>query len=143
MQSASSPQRELPRQRAPFDKDVRSQVQTLLGEIVYGGGPLVERRRQLRYPFPHPIYLTAIGADGITAEGEPIVAVGKDLSETGLGFFHAAPLPSTRMIVSLQTDNKRWLAFIIEIIRSQSIRQGWHEAAGRFVQPVPSPMKPA
>ena len=124
-------------------KTCGKQVRGLISALLYGQDGSVERRRQLRYAFPQPVYLTSLGADGITPEGEPIAAVGKDLSENGLGFYHPAPLPSRRMIVSLQVGDGRWLAFVVELSRCRSIRQGWYESGGRFVQPVPSPMESA
>ena len=144
MGSGSSPQVDSPQKRANgCDNEVRTQVRGLISEMLYAEEAPIERRRQIRYPFPHPVYLTAVGEDGITPKGEPIVAAGKDLSENGLGFFHSVPLPSRRMIVSLQMADGRWLAFVIELNRSHAIRQGWHESGGRFVEAVPSPMESA
>jgi hypothetical protein len=124
----------------PCTKDVRAQVRGLISSILYAEDTPVERRRQVRYPYPHPIYLHNVDENGL-AVGEPIVAAGKDLSESGLGFFHSEPLPNRRMIVSLQVGEGKWLAFLIETGRSQAIRKGWYESGGRFIQPSPSPME--
>jgi hypothetical protein len=102
-----------------------------------------ERRRDDRYAFPCLMYLTPVGEDGRTPNGEPIIAAGKDLSEGGLGFYHPEPLPSQRMIASLQTTSGHWLAFVVELTRSHSISQGWYQSSGRFVEPVVSPMESA
>jgi hypothetical protein len=67
------------------------------------------------------------------------VAAGKDLSETGIAFFHAAPLPSRQMIVSLQVAHGQWMAFVIEMTRNHAIRHDWYESGGRFVRPVTPP----
>jgi hypothetical protein len=125
------------------DKEVRRQVRGLISAMLYGPADVVERRRQIRCAFPQPVYLTPVGEDGITPAGESIMAVGKDLSEGGLGFYHDIPLPSRRMVVSLQMGDGHWLAFVIELSRSRQIRQGWHESGGRFLESVPSPMEAA
>jgi hypothetical protein len=125
------------------DKEVRKQVRGLISAMLYGPADVVERRHEVRCAFPQPVYLTAVGEDGITPDGESIMAVGKDLSESGLGFYHDTPLPSRRMVVSLQMGDGRWLAFVIELTRSRLIRQGWYESGGRFLENVPSPMETA
>jgi hypothetical protein len=127
----------------PSNSEMRTQVRGLISTLLYGQDDSVERRRQVRYAFPHPVYLTPVGDDGSTPDGESIAAAGKDLSEGGLGFFHPAPLPTKRMIVSLQLGDGSWMAFVIELTRSRAIRQGWYETGGRFVEAVPSPMESA
>lgn len=102
-----------------------------------------ERRRDSRYPFPRLMYLTPVGEDGSTAAGDPIIAAGKDLSEGGLGFYHPEPLPSRRMIASMQTGNGHWLAFVVELTRSHRIPEGWYQSSGHFVEPAVSPLKTA
>jgi hypothetical protein len=98
-----------------------------------------ERRRDSRYPFPRLMYLTPVDENGRTAAGDPIIAAGKDLSEGGLGFYHPEPLPSRRMIASMQTGNGHWLAFVVELTRSHRISEGWYQSSGHFVEPAVSP----
>ena len=123
-----------------IDDAVWTQISNLLTDL-YPGMDVVERRRDERYPFPGLVYLTPVGEDGITPEGEPIVAAGRDISEGGLAFYHPWPLPSQQMIVSMETSDGRWLGFLIELTRSRSIRQGWCESSGRFVGPATSPLE--
>src|SRR5688572_6124158 len=78
---------------------VRERVQ----QVLAGAQPVlhgVERRREKRHPFPYPVYLTPVGRDGATPIGETIVVLGKHLSELGFDFYHRAPLPHRRAIVS-------------------------------------------
>ena len=65
----------------------------------------VERRSESRFPFPYLVHLTPVGDDGLTPQGETLVAVGKHLSRRGLGFYHPHPVPHRRMIVSLQATD--------------------------------------
>ena len=60
---------------------------------LYPPGNVAERREESRYPYPYLIHLTPVDEDGQSAEGESIVAVGKHLSNRGLGFYHPKPTP--------------------------------------------------
>ena len=123
---------------APED-DVRNQIWSLVTTLS-PKDDLVERRREQRYPFPYLVYLTPVGDDGISPDGETIVVVGKHLSECGLGFYHPQPLPYRRMIVSLQTGTGAWLGFLIDLNWCRFTKQGWYESGGRFLRSVLSPI---
>ena len=89
-----SPQLDEPQEgRAEGVKQARKQVRQLLSDLLYPSDTSVERRRQMRYPFPQPVYLTLFRPDDAAPQGEPIVAAAKDLSESGIGFFHARRCP--------------------------------------------------
>ena len=104
---------------------------------------MLERRRDARYPFPFPVYLTPVGEDGAALVDESIVAAGKDLSEGGLGFYHSEPLRSQRLIVSVERSDGHWLGLLLDLTRSRSILDGWYESSGRFVESVRSPLESA
>ena len=74
------------------DELVRRQVWGILAGL-YPPGKTAERRIDQRFPFPQLLYLTPVGGDGISPAGDPVVVVGKHLSERGLGFFYQQPLP--------------------------------------------------
>ncbi len=120
--------------------DVRTQVWALLTTL-YPKHEMIERRRDVRYPFPYLVHLTPVGDDGATPEGETMVVVGKHLSECGLGFYHRKPLPHRRMIVSLQAAGGQWIGFLIDLSWCRFTKQGWYESGGRFLDPVLSPMQ--
>jgi hypothetical protein len=128
----------LPEAGGASDDEVRTQVWSLLTTL-YPRGQWSERRRDQRYPFPYLVHLTPVDADGITPAGEPVVAVGKHLSEQGLGFYHPKPLPYRRMIVSLETGSGSQVAFLIDLTWCRFTRQKWYESGGRFVQAVDPP----
>lgn len=121
------------------DEEVRAQVAGLLSSL-FPSGRLPERRREQRYPFPHLVHLTPVAEDGVTPQGEPIVVVGKHLSERGLGFFHPQPLEHRRVIASLGTTSG-WIAFLIDLTWCRFTKQGWYESGGRFLRAVLSPME--
>lgn len=119
---------------------LRRQVWGVL-TAMYPQGRIVERRMDQRYPFPHLLYLTPVGGDEASPEGESVVVIGKALSERGLGFFHPQPLAHRRMIASLETSGSQWAGFLIDITWCRFTQYGWYESGGRFIQTVPSPIQ--
>jgi hypothetical protein len=117
------------------EDQVRNQVWGLLGAL-YPRGELVERRGEQRYPYPYLVHLTPVGADGVTAIGEPLVVVGKHLSERGLGFYHPRPIAYRRVIASLESAGGQRLSFLVDLSWCRFIRQGWYESGGRFLRAV-------
>src|SRR5262245_6424624 len=59
-----------------------------------------ERRREQRYPFPYPIRLTPVTADGCVAHADSIIVLGKHLSEHGVDFYYTEPVPHRHVIVT-------------------------------------------
>jgi len=121
------------------DDAISAQVWRLLAGI-FPHGNLLERRHEQRYPYPRLLMLTPVQADGQTADGPTFVAVGKQLSQRGLGFFHPQPLVNRLVIASLEAGDGRWLGFLLDIRHCRFTRQGWYESGGRFVRAVASPM---
>lgn len=126
-------------QETRSDEAVRTQVRHLLSAL-YPPGELAERRSSRRYPYPYLVYLTPVGADGVTAEGASIVVVGKHLSDQGFGFYHPKPLPFRRVIATLEATNGVRLGFLVDLTWCRFTRHGWYESGGRFLQAVPSPL---
>jgi hypothetical protein len=120
--------------------DVQAQVWDILGGL-YPSGNLAERREEGRYPYPYLIHLTPVGEDGLTPQAESIVAVGKHLSNRGLGFYHPRPLPYRRMIVSLEASDGGIHGFLIDLTWCRFTKHGWYESGGRFLEAVRSPIK--
>ncbi len=121
----------------PADDEIRAQVWGLLS-AAYHQGRLPERRCHTRYPFPCLIHLTPVDADG--AAEETVVVVGRDLSESGLGFYHHEPLPYRRVIASLEAPNGRWFAFLMDLTWCRFTKGGWYESGGRFIEAALSPL---
>lgn len=121
------------------DEIVRQQVWGVLVGI-YPQGRVVERRLDQRFPYPHLLYLTPVGEDGITPQGDSVVVVGKTLSERGLGFYYQQPICHRRMIASLETSDLRWTGLLIDVTWCRFTRYGWYDSGGRFIQAVASPI---
>jgi hypothetical protein len=125
-----------PQERSSAD-NLRAQVWNVLGAL-YPGGNRIERRGGRRYPYPYLVRLTPVAEDGVTPEGEPVVVVGKHLSENGLGFYHPKPLPYRRVIAALETSCGTWLRFLVDVTWCRFRKQGWYESGGRFLQAAPA-----
>jgi len=121
-------------------ESLRRQVWGILAGL-YPPGKTSERRTDQRFPYPYLLYLSPVGPDGVSPEGESVVVVGKHLSEHGLGFYYQQPLPYRRMIASLQVQEARWIGFLIDITWCRFTEHGWYDSGGRFLQAVPSPIR--
>ena len=119
--------------------EVQTQVWDILGDL-YPSGDVAERREEGRYPYPYLIHLTPVGVDGQTCQGETIVAVGKHLSNRGLGFYHPKPLPYRRMVASLEASDGGTHGFLIDLAWCRFTKHGWYESGGRFLEAVRSPV---
>ena len=121
--------------------ELRTRVQGLLSSL-YPLEVTQERRREIRYPYPHQVYLTPVADDDQTPSGDSIVVVGKYLAEHGLSFYHHEPIPHRRMIASLEAGRGRWIGVLIDLSWCRFTKTGWYESGGRFLQLVPSPIRP-
>lgn len=127
--------RQLNNRSSASDREIRDCVRSLLASH-YGRTYAMDRRRERRFPFPHLVHLTPLAEDGRTPCGEALVAVGRELSEGGFGFFHPAPLAHRQMIASLETADKRWFSLVIDLTWCRFMRHGWYESGGRFLRTV-------
>ncbi len=127
--------------RPAVDPEIHNTVQTLLASF-HADDRALERRRRRRYPFPHLIHLTPLAADGRSASGPPIVAVCKQLSEGGIGFFHPHPLPHRKMIVAIElSDGRRW-GLVVDLTWCRFTPHGWYESGGRFMRTAANAIPP-
>ena len=71
-----------------------------------------ERRRTRRYPYPYPVFLTPVERHNLVPMGETIRVMGKQISESGIDFYHGEPIPYRFMIASLESEPNCWLLWI-------------------------------
>lgn len=117
------------------DDEVCAQVWSLLTRL-YPRGRAVERRRELRYPFPHLVSLTPVNEDASQREGDAFTVVGRHLSERGFGFFHQAPLPYRHVVAALDMGDGRSISLLLDVSWCRFTRSGWYESGGRFLRVV-------
>ena len=120
-----------------LEDEIRAEVRCLIGRI-YPGGEFIDRRNERRYPYPYLVRLFPIDRDGTVLHGEAVVAVGKHLSDRGIGFYHPRPLPHRHMIAALESSDGTISAFVVDLGWCRFTRQGWYESGGRFVDVLPS-----
>ena len=114
------------------EDEIRTEVRCLIGRI-YPGGDFIDRRSERRYPYPYLVRLIPLDDDGTVLQNEAVVAVGKHLSDRGIGFYHPKPLPHRQMIVSLEASDGTASAFVVDLGWCRFTRQGWYESGGKFV----------
>jgi hypothetical protein len=117
-----------------LDELLRRQVRALLERRT--APVLTERRGAPRYLFPRLLVVTPVAADGETVLAQSLCAVGKHLSEHGLGFYHAEPLFQRLVVVSVELEPEKWVGFLVDVHRCCFTTYGWYESGGRLVRPV-------
>ncbi len=120
------------------DAALRAQVWSVLKGL-FPAPVSVERRRGQRYAFPRLIVVTPVASEAATPSGPSMVVSGKDLCESGIGFFHPEPLPHRLVVLTLESGDGELLGFLVDLHRCRFTRQGWYESAGRFLKAVPAP----
>jgi len=127
--------RDLRRETFP-DERVRTQVWSLLAGMDPRGHRL-ERRAGARYPYPYLVRLTPVRSRDEAPAGEPVVVVGRYLSERGFSFYHPKPLPFRRVLATLETASGTRLGFLLDLTWCRFTRHGWYESGGRFLGVAP------
>jgi len=100
---------------------------------VYPEASRTERRHAPRFAFPYLVQIQPVFEDGVSRQGSPIVVVGKQISEIGLGFYHPKPLPSRHGAVLLDVGGTS-VSLLIELLWTQFTHHGWYESGGRFIR---------
>ena len=100
----------------------------------------LEHRREQRYPYPHPIYLTPLEPHA-TRPRETFVVIGKQISPHGVDFYFREPIAHRRVIASLDAGERGWIGLVLELAWCRFSRHGWYENGGRFLGVVDSPLE--
>jgi hypothetical protein len=100
-----------------------------------------DRRCDRREPFPYPLDITPIAADGRVLHDETIVVLGKHLSERGLDFYYQAPLPYRRVVASWECPDGDRPALLLDLRWCRCTKRGWYENGGRFLQVLTAPLQ--
>jgi len=100
----------------------------------------MDRRREQRFPYPHPIFLTPLETTG-GRPAETISVIGKQISLYGVDFYHREPIAQRRVIASLDAGEHGWIGLILELAWCRFSRHGWYDNGGRFLAVVDSPLE--
>ena len=97
-----------------------------------------ERRREKRHLFPYPVRLTPVNAQGEVV-GEPIVVIGKHLTNHGFDFYFQNPLSHRRVIASFDAQSPERVEILMDLTWCRFSGHGWYENGGRFLAAVTLP----
>lgn len=119
------------------DSLVRERVWRLLSNL-YPVAPLLNRRAEQRYPFACLALVTPVAEECDAAPSAPIVVSTKNISESGVSFFHPATLPYRRVLLKFERDDASSVTFLVDLSWCRFTRQGWYESGGRLLQVMPA-----
>lgn len=119
----------------PADRAVRERVWALLSNL-YPVAPYANRRSEQRYPFACLAKVTPVQGEDLAAAGPPIVAATKNISESGISFFHAVGMPYRRVIIQFERDEVSTIRFLADLSWCRFTRYGWYESGGRLLQVI-------
>lgn len=117
----------------PSEPEVRERVWRLLSNL-YPVTPLVHRRTEQRYPFACLALVTPLEDDSVTPAGSPIVVATKNISESGVSFYHPSTLPYRRVVLKFDRNDQSSISFLVDLSWCRFTRQGWYESGGRLLQ---------
>ena len=98
------------------------------GEKFYAGP---ERRKSLRYPITMPVRVTPLD-DNQQALDESFVAVTRDISVTGLCFYHTHPVKQRFLQLELTSPAREQCTVLLETARCRQAGP-FFEIGGRFL----------
>lgn len=95
----------------------------------------VERRSIRRLPYPKLITLQPVD-ENLSMTGNAIVVVGRNLSISGLDFFHNDPWPEKWHFATLDVGPDRIITLLLNVTWCRFIKAGWYDGGGQFIQIV-------
>ncbi|MEX0818982.1 MAG: hypothetical protein WD070_05305 [Pirellulaceae bacterium] len=129
---------------APRRAGLEQQIERCVQFALRGASPNRphdERRRQKRHPFPYPVRLLPVNAQGEIV-GERIVVLGKHLTSQGFDFYFQHPVSYRRVIACFDCEFPARVELLMDLAWCRFSAHGWYENGGRFlsvVSPAASP----
>jgi len=93
-----------------------------------------ERRSYGRIPLPLLLRVTPLDETRQRLDNLSSVVVGKDISPTGISFFHEQPLPHRRAIVQFEHPDVGTFTMEIDLGWCQFTGSGWYVSGGRLIR---------
>jgi hypothetical protein len=93
-----------------------------------------ERRGYGRLPLPLLLRVTPLDQTGQRLDELTTTVVGKDISPSGISFFHEQPLPHRRAIVSFEHPDVGTFTMEIDLSWCQFTGTGWYVSGGRLLR---------
>lgn len=123
----------------PDNLDLGRFVEQLSREYARQTSPVlsgVDLRTATRNPFPEPIRLTPVDQGG-QAMGNSITTIGRDLSNTGIGFFHTDPITVRHVLIEFNGMADQGL--LTRLVWCRFRKDGWYVSGGHFVKVLDVP----
>lgn len=118
---------------------MRAIVERFISEKLRLPEAIPDRRLQQRFPYCRRVTISPVldGWGGLSAEeSRPVTGYAKDVSPEGIGFFHAVPLPTRRVTVTLLGDDGNELVMLAVLRWCHSVDEEWYLSGGTFVGQV-------
>jgi serine/threonine protein kinase len=97
-----------------------------------------EKRTKDRLLWPHPIKIIPI--DHLGQPEEPIECRGKDLSQTGIGFYLPHELSTTEVLIELPNlEQSATVRIPATLVRAKRCADGWYDVGALFRLPAQRP----
>lgn len=93
-----------------------------------------ERRCESRIPYGRPIAITPANEQGQFIAENSFSALGKNLSNHGIGFFTLEPVCARRVLTWLPAPGQKLVAFVTHLTWCRAAGLGWYENGGYFVR---------
>lgn len=116
-----------PREDTSLARQIQSLVARLYPEVA------IDRRHDQRFAIPVLMKLTPLDTHHEPLEQMATIVVGKDISRSGISFFHERQLPFRWAIVSLEHPEFGRFAAEIDINWCRFTRPGWYVSGGRLL----------
>ena len=97
----------------------------------------VDRRAHQRIAYTQLFSVTPVNsAEEMEVCGEVTYAAGKNLSPSGIGFFHQEPIASRYVVVSLQQSKDAYANYLVKVSWCRFLHPGWYDSGGQFLRMV-------
>lgn len=138
-----------PTRVSPENLDHRTDEQREMGALVHHYltnlrrfDSQFERRADLRYAFPVAIKITPVDPVTLTQVGEATFVVGKQISVSGLGFFHREAIPHRCFLISVDESATGQLGADAQLLMRTKwcrfVGRDLYESGGQFIKIVPT-----
>ena len=74
------------------------------------------------------------------AVGDPLVVLGKHLTNQGLDFYYQHPVSHRRVIASFECESQQRVEILMDLTWCRFSGHGWYENGGRFLSAVNVPV---
>ena len=126
-------------QLSQFDLSVFVEQVVLRHRALHANAPS-NLRMAVRHPFPEAISILPVDEE-LQPVSEPFTTIGKDISRTGIGFYHTHAISAPMVIIRFDGLPERGL--LTRLVWCRFRRDGWYVSGGHFSRVVDCPRMPA